>query len=184
MTQPQDSLICVGMITSVHGVRGVMRVKSFTEDPMDIFNFTPLTDHKGQKKFPIEFSSQSKGLFLVTMTGVSNREDAEMLKGTKLYTSREQLPEIEEEDSFYYSDLIGLKIRHHSNNDDIGEVIAIHNFGAGDIIEMRPFTGGKTVMVPFTQQVIPEISLQEGLIKIDPPIGLFDDDEPKEQEKS
>lgn len=179
MTQAQDTLICVGMITSVHGVRGVLRVKSFTQDPMDLFTFSPVTDQKGQKTFELEYSSQSKGVFLVKIAGVTNREQAELLKGVKLYTSRDSLPEIEEEDSFYYSDLIGLDIRHHESNEILGKVLAIHNFGAGDIIEMRPLSGGKTVMVPFTKEVIPEISLGKGLITMNPALGLIEDEPAK-----
>ena len=165
--------VTLGVIVGVHGVRGLVRVKSFTEDPDDIVAYGPLKDAAG-KSYELEVTGRAKGMLLVRLAGVSDRNAAEALKGTELQIDRDRLPEADE-DEFYHADLIGLRADMVAG-ECLGEVVAVQNFGAGDLLEIRVDGSRKTVLVPFNAEVVPEIDLDAGRLVIDPPAGLLDDE--------
>lgn len=161
-----DSRICVGVIVGAHGVRGLLRVKSFTEEPADIAAYGPLGDAKGKRQFPLEVTGAAKGVLLARIAGVEDRNAAEALKGTELYVDRDALPQTDE-DEFYHTDLIGLAAV-LADGSPYGTVRALHEFGAGDMLEIDLEAGGVAV-IPFTREVVPEVALEDGRITVAPP---------------
>ena len=161
-----DSRICVGAVAGAHGVRGLVRVKSFTETPADIAAYGPLSDADGTRCFSLEVTGSAKGVLLARIEGVGDRDAAEALKGTELFVGRNALPQAAE-DEFYHTDLIGLSAV-LADGSPYGTVRALHEFGAGDMIEIILDGGGVSVL-PFTRAVVPEIDLDGGKIMIVPP---------------
>ncbi|UUX48030.1 ribosome maturation factor RimM [Nisaea acidiphila] len=164
--------VTLGVIVGVHGVRGLVRVKSFTEDPDDIAAYGPLKDDAG-KSYKLEVTGRAKGVLLVRIAGVGDRNAAEALKGTELLIDRDRLPEADE-DEFYHADLIGLQADQVAGG-TLGTVAAVQNFGAGDLLEIRLPDSRKTVLVPFDESTVPEIDLEGGRLLVDPPAGLLDE---------
>ncbi|MBI1260405.1 MAG: ribosome maturation factor RimM [Rhizobiales bacterium] len=167
--------VCLGVIVSSHGVRGLVRVKPFTEEPMNVGAYGPVETGDGKRRFAVEAMSMAKGLVLCRLEGVNDRDMADALRGTELYVPRERLPEPEEDEDFYQADLIGLETvdaqgRHY------GRVLGFQNFGAGDLIEIDPVTGGASVLMPFTADNVPAVDMEARLVIIDPPLGLFEDE--------
>ncbi|MEQ8334962.1 ribosome maturation factor RimM [Nisaea sp.] len=165
--------VTLGVIAGVHGVRGLVRVKSFTEDPDDLTAYGPLKDAAG-KSYELEVTGRAKGMLLVRIAGIRDRNEAEALKGTELLIERDRLPETDE-DEFYHADLVGLRAETVAG-ELLGQVIAVQNFGAGDLLEIRREGSRETVFVPFGGQTVPEIDLDAGRLLIDPPAGLLEDD--------
>ncbi len=159
--------ICVAQIGGAHGLRGEVRLKSFTADPMAIGNYGPLTTEDGSAAFELEAVRPAKGHLIVRFRGVNDRNTAERLVNVRLFVSRERLP-IPAPDEFYHSDLIGLSAV-TADGTEIGTVVAIHDFGAGDILELQPHAGGTTVMVPFTAAFVPSVDIASGRIVVAPP---------------
>ncbi len=166
--------LCVGVITVPHGVRGQVRVKSFTVEPRDITRYAPLVDADGEREYRLEFVGHTKGVLLARVDGVCDRNAAETLRGTELFIYRDTLPEPEDEDEFYNADLVGLAAV-RPDGSAYGTVKALHNFGAGDMIEFK-LAGGGDVILPFTRAVVPEIDLEKGRLVVDPP-DMFGDSE-------
>lgn len=164
--------ICVGQITGAHGVRGLVKLHAFTGDPGAVTAYGPLSDEAGEHVYRIELLNMLKGQWLARIEGVDDRNAAEALRGRRLYVGREQLPETGE-DEFYYADLAGLAVRTR-DGEPIGEVAAVHDFGAGDVIEVRA-ADGKRHYVPFTKAVVPVVDIAGRLLVVDPPAGLLDD---------
>jgi len=160
-------LVCLGQIGAAHGVRGEVRLRSFTADPAAIANYGPLESEDG-RVFEIQTLRQAKDYFVATFSGIADRSAAERLTNTKLYVPRERLPEPSEPDEFYHADLIGLAVVDRAGRQR-GTVIAVHNFGAGDLIEVRPDGGGKTELVPFDAATVPTVDVAAGKIVVDPP---------------
>ena len=127
-----DSRVCVGVVAGAHGVRGLVRVKSFTDDPADIAAYGPLSDKPGRRRFTLEIVGSAKGVLLARIGGVGDRDAAEALRGLEFYVDREALPQTDE-DEFYHADLIGLPV-FLENGEPYGTVRALHEFGAGDMI--------------------------------------------------
>jgi len=174
MAASDPARVCVGLITGAHGVRGLVKVKPFTDDPAAVAAYGPLTDQSGRRRFALELLSFGKGQWLARVDGVSDRTAAEALRGTRLYVDRQALPE-PDEDEFYHADLIGLRAE-LTDGATLGRVRAVHDFGAGDVVEIdRP--GGGSVMVPFTRAVVPIVDIAGGRIVVDPPVGLLDEPE-------
>lgn len=165
--------VTLGVIAGVHGVRGLVRVKSFTEDPDDLTAYGPLQDVAG-KSYELEVTGRAKGMLLVRIAGIRDRNEAEALKGTELLIDRDRLPETAE-DEFYHADLVGLRAETVAG-ELLGQVIAVQNFGAGDLLEIRREGSRETVFVPFSGQTVPEVDLDAGRLLIDPPAGLLEDD--------
>lgn len=163
--------ICVGMIVAAHGIKGEVKVKSFTEDAAKLASYGPLLDETGTRKFDLTVNAVTKGAVIAAIKGIGNRNAAEALKGTKLFVPRGALPELAEEE-FYHADLIGLTVE-LCDGTALGAVIAVHNFGAGDVIEVKRTTGG-TLDIPFTDKVVPVVDIEGGRIVIEPPVGLID----------
>lgn len=163
--------ICLGIITGAHGIRGEVKVRSFTENDRDIGSYGVLTDEKGAKTFSVRVVGRSKDDLRIKIEGCDDRNQAEALKGTGLYVERSALPETAEEE-FYQTDLIGLEVKSESGA-KIGRVEAFYNFGAGDIIEIR--VGQKLEMLPFTKEFVPEINIKDGYIIVRDPVSAADD---------
>lgn len=183
---PQDGMICLGVITGAKGIRGEVKIKSFTEHPEDLTAYGPLFDASGNTAFRIKAVGQAKGLLVARIDGVSDRNQAEALKGTELYVSRDKLPDVDEEDAFYYADLIGLDVVLKENGSLFGKVVQIHDFGAGDMLEVQKkgTTGARnTVLFPFTKELVPLVDGKEGQIVVDPPEGYFDRPEGEAKEE-
>lgn len=163
--------ICLGQIGAAHGVRGEVRLRSFTSDPEAIAGYGPLETEDG-RVFEIESLRPAKNYFVARLAGIGDRSAAERLANLKLYVPRERLPTLEQADEFYHADLIGLAVVDRAG-ERLGTVVAIHNFGAGDLIEVRPDAGGDTELVPFDEADVPTIDVAAGRIVVDPPQKLF-----------
>jgi 16S rRNA processing protein RimM len=167
--------ICVARIGAAHGVRGAVKLWTFTEDPLAVKAYGPLLTRDGARRFEVTHVREAKGHLVATLKGIATREDAERLNGVELYIARDRLPETDE-DEYYHADLIGLAAV-TADDAPIGRVIAIHNFGAGDIIEIAP-SHGSTMLLPFTNAVVPTVDLAGGRVVIELPEEV-DGDEPE-----
>lgn len=161
-----SGLICVARIGAPHGVRGAVRLWSFTADPFAVSDYGPLVTKDGARQFEIASAREAKSHLVVTLKGVTTRDEAERLNGVELYVARDKLPPTEP-DEYYHADLIGLAAV-TTTGDPLGKVVAIHNFGAGDIIEIAP-PSGPTLLLPFTNAVVPTVDLAAGQVVIEPP---------------
>jgi 16S rRNA processing protein RimM len=165
--------ICVARIGAAHGVRGAVKLWTFTEDPLAVKAYGPLVTKDGARQFEVTSAREAKGHLVATLKGVSSREDAERLNGIELYVAREKLPDTDE-DEYYHADLIGLAAV-SAAGEPLGRVIAIHNFGAGDIIEIAP-PSGSTLLLPFTNAVVPSVDVAGGRVVIELPAEIEGDD--------
>ena len=167
-------MVCVGAVAGAHGVRGLVRLKSFTEEPDGIVTYGPLWDERGERRFVVTVTGQAKGQLLARIEGIADRDAAEALKGTRLYVPRDALPETDE-DEYYFNDLIGLDAD-AADGIRFGTVRAVHEFGAGPLLEIALEAGG-TAMVPFTKAAVPTVDLAGGRLVVEPPAGLLDEAE-------
>lgn len=167
----------MGVITGVRGLKGVVRIKSFTAEPKDIASYGELLSETGSKTFKVKVTGSAKGQLLARVGDVNDRTAAEGLKGTRLYVSRDKLPKVEE-DEFYHADLIGLAAI-GLDGSVLGKVTAVEDFGAGPFLEIE---AEASFLVPFTKEVVPQVLIGEGRVLIDPPDGLFDPGVPEEDE--
>lgn len=149
-------------------MRGEVKLWSFTEDPLAVADYGPLETADGARRFEIESLRPAKDFLVARLKGVGDRNAAEMLRNIELFVPRERLPEIEDEGTYYHADLVGLAAV-TPDGAEIGKVIAVHNFGAGDLIEIAPAGGGKTLMLPFTETVVPEVDMRERRMVVVPP---------------
>lgn len=156
--------VLLGDIGAAHGLKGEVRLRSFTETPAAIADYGPLEDEAGAKAIEIESLRPGPKGLVARIKGVTTREGAEALTGTKLYVPRDRLPEAEE-GAWYHSDLIGLAA-YDAFEIQIGTVVGVHNFGAGDIIEVSLVAGGDTILLPFTDATVPEIDTEERRITL------------------
>jgi 16S rRNA processing protein RimM len=159
--------ICVARIGAAHGIRGEVKLWSFTEDPAAVASYGPLETKDGKRRFEIEALRPAKDHFVARIVGVGDRDAAEQLRNLELYIPRARLPKIEEADTFYHADLIGLTAVTQEGV-EIGTVAAIHNFGAGDVIEIKQ-VAGDPILLPFTGTIVPEIDLAARKIIVVPP---------------
>jgi 16S rRNA processing protein RimM len=171
---PQDRVL-LGVVAAPHGVRGLVRIKSFTEDPMAVAAYGPLSDESGKKEYRVEALSAARGAVLARIEGVADRTAAEALRGLRLFVERQRLPHTGERE-WYEADLIGLEAV-GTDGRNWGKVIAFHDFGAGSVMEV---SGG--MMLPFTDEAVPEIDVAGGKVLIDPPAGLLAGGGAKEDE--
>ena len=167
----ESKLICVGALAGAFGVRGEVRLKSFTSNPGDIENYAPLFTENGRRSFEIVITSRLKNGFAARLSGVVKKEQADDLKGTKLFVPRDRLPSLQE-DEFYYSDLIGM-IVYDTGGNEIGRVQAVLNHGAGDLLEIHGVNLKMSVIIPFTKEVVPTVDIASRRIVTDPPNGLL-----------
>ena len=166
--------ICLGVVTGPQGVQGAVRIKSFTEAPENVARYGALTDETGVRRFELRLIGTAKGVVIARLLGVGDRNQAEALRGLRLYLPRSALPQTEA-DEYYHADLIGLEAV-LGDGTPVGRIRAVHDFGAGDTLELaRP--GASPVMVPFTRAVVPSVELAAGRLVLDPPPGLLDENE-------
>ena len=165
--------ICIARIGAAHGVRGAVKLWTFTEDPLAVKRYGPLVTKDGGRQFEVTHAREAKGHLVATLKGIATREEAERLNGVELYIAREKLP-VTGEDEYYHADLIGLAAV-DSANEPLGRVLAIYNFGAGDIIEIAP-PQGATLLLPFTNAVVPSVDLAGGRVVIELPDEIEGDD--------
>jgi 16S rRNA processing protein RimM len=165
--------ICVARIGAAHGVRGEVKLWTFTEDPFAVKRYGPLSTKDGARQFEVTQAREAKDHLVATFKGVTTRDEAERLNGLELYVAREKLPATEG-DEYYHADLIGLAAV-TTADEPLGSVVAIHNFGAGDIIEIAP-PQGATMLLPFTNAVVPTVDLKGGRVVIELPEEIDGDD--------
>ena len=157
--------ICIGQCAGAFGVRGEVKVKSFTEVPEDIFGYGPLLDEKGVPLLiPISHRAV-KNAFAVKCKDIDTREQAQELAGKKLYVRRADMPE-PDEDEFYFEDLIGLEVK-TTDGRRMGKVLAVHNYGAGDLLEISGHKDQPQFFHPFTKTAVPKVDIGGGRIVID-----------------
>ncbi len=161
-------LLCLGVITGAHGIRGEVRIKTFTETPEAIASYGALRTKSGDASYKVKRHRIAGGLVIAALKGVNNRNAAEALKGTELYVRRDSLPELEDEDEFYHSDLIGLEAE-LGDGTLFGMVVKLENFGGGTVVEIRQEGGDQMVYVPFTREAVPKIEIEQGRIFVAPP---------------
>ena len=166
MAAAEDERLCVGVIAGAHGVRGLVKIKSFTADPANLTAYGPLTDESGARRYRVAVTGRAKGVLLARIEGVGDRDAARALRGARLYVARAALPEPEDEE-YYHADLIGLAVEDRAGA-PLGRVAAVQNFGAGDILEIeRPDQG--TLLVPFTKAAVPLVDPAGGRVVVEPP---------------
>lgn len=158
-----DRRVQLGTIGPPHGVRGLVKVRSFTDDPTDIVSYGPLSDEQG-REIALSLRGPIKGGLLAAVAGVDDRNAAEALRGVKLYVPRDALPATEDEEEFYYADLIGLAVE-TADGARLGRVKAVHDFGAGDVLEIKLDEGGDE-MLPFTRDMVPVVDVAGGRLVV------------------
>jgi 16S rRNA processing protein RimM len=168
-----DTQICVGVISGAFGTRGEVRLKSFTAHAEDIANYGPLTSEDGQQSFELALIGETKGGFTARLSGVLTKDQADALRGTRLYAPRAAFPSLPD-DEYYHADLIGLQVL-DTGGKPLGQVKTVLNHGAGDILEIQIPGSSDTVLLPFTLNAVPTVDLTSGRIIADPPEGLFPD---------
>ena len=157
--------VCVAQIGAPHGIGGELRLAAFTQDPMALRDYGPLESEDGSRTLRLEALRPAKNMLIARFQGITNRDAAAALTNVKLYVPRARLPEPEEE-SYYHRDLIGLEAV-DGDGTRIGEICAVQNFGAGDLIEIAPSSGGPTFLLPFTKAFVPSVDIAGGRITID-----------------
>lgn len=178
-SKPENPVL-LGVVGGAHGLKGECRVRSFTEDPTDLGVYGPLFDAAGNR-YTVKSARLQKNVVVVRFAEVEDRNHAERLNGRELFVDRSALPEPEESDEFYLDDLVGLAVETGSGA-VVGTVVAFHDFGAGDIVEIKP-PEGPTVMIPFSEAAVPEIDAERGVMIVEPfAAGLAeaDTDEPED----
>lgn len=169
-----ENPVQMAVIGAPHGIKGELRVKTYTGDPEALGDYGPLYTLDG-RSFEILSIRPAGNMAVVRFAEVKDRNAAEALTGTELFIERSMLPEPEEDDEFYHADLMGLAVRDETGA-TLGKVLAVQNFGGGDILDLM-IGGRKGVLIPFTQAAVPEVSVAGGFIRIDPvAAGLAGDD--------
>ncbi len=174
MADNRDKLVCLGRIKGPYGLRGELRVQSFTEVPENIAAYGRLTDPASGRQFEITKLRVTKKDVIVRLKGIEDRTAAEALAGVELYVRRSQLGEPEEEESWFYTDLIGL-VAVDAAGKPLGHIKTVQNFGAGDLLELWLEATGKTVFIPFTREAVPQVDLPAGKLTIIPPPDLAEE---------
>lgn len=164
---PQKLLM--GRIGAAHGIKGEVRIQSYTEDPLAIMDYGPLATNRSGLVIEILEARTTTNVLVARLKGVADRNAAEKLNGVELYVDRDLLPEIEDEDDFYHADLIGLRAQLEDGT-LVGLVTAVPNFGAGDLLEVRDERSGDTYLYPFSKAVVPEVRIADGYLVLVPPV--------------
>lgn len=158
-------------IVGVHGVKGLLKMKLFGDDPDLLLDAGPLYDHDQKTAFEIASLQAHGNIFLVKIEHIKDRTAAEKCRGTKLYLDRDKLPKIKKKNTFYHIDLIGL-IAKSAEDKEIGKVINVTNFGAGDLLEIKPKKGA-SFYLPFTKTTVPDVDLDKKEMTVEIPEGLL-----------
>ncbi|MGR3760843.1 ribosome maturation factor RimM [Roseobacteraceae bacterium NS-SX3] len=166
-----SDLICVGAVAGSYGVRGEVRLKSFCAVPEEIEDYAPLTNEDGSQSYSVTLTRSIKNGFAARLGGVETKEEADTLKGLRLFAPRDRLPSLPD-DEFYHADLIGLEV-YDTGGTLLGKVKSVQNHGAGDLLEIHGPGLRATVLLPFTLAAVPTVDLDQGRIVADPPEGLL-----------
>jgi 16S rRNA processing protein RimM len=162
--------VCVGAIAGSFGVSGEVRLKSFCAEPEALASYGPLFTEDGSRSFTVRLTRPVAGGLGARLSGIATKEQADALKGTGLYADRARLPSLPD-DEFYHADLIGLEAR-DTGGALIGQVRAVHNHGAGDLLEIHGPGLKETLLLPFTRAMVPTVDVKAGRIVVDLPEGL------------
>ncbi|HEX6859363.1 MAG TPA: ribosome maturation factor RimM [Caulobacteraceae bacterium] len=163
-----ERLIEVGRVAGAFGVRGEVRISAYTEEPLALVRYGGLKRQDGSHALTITQGRPAKGGLVASVKEVTTKEQADALRGLRLYVPREDLPELDE-DEFYLADLIGMAVRNVHTKAPLGRVKTVQNFGAGDILEVEPEGGGATWYLPFTREAAPQVDVQAGVVWANPP---------------
>jgi 16S rRNA processing protein RimM len=163
------------VIVGAHGIKGAVRIKPFTAEPNGLAAYGPVSDEAGARRFAVQTIGVAGGAVLAKLSGVADRNAAEALKGLRLYVARAALPQTRANE-YYHADLIGLAAE-TADGRRLGTVLAVHNFGAGDVLELALAQGG-TAMLPFSHAAVPEVDLAGGRVVVDPPPGTIEPQRP------
>ena len=172
--------VLVGRVAGGFGVRGEVRISAYTQDPLSLLTYRTLVAEDGAPVLTLQSGRAAKGALIARAPEVASKEAADALRGTRLYVSRDALPPPEDEDEFYLTDLIGLRAE-TAGGEVLGRVKAVHDFGAGDILEIDPGAGRPTRLIGFTREAIPEVRIAEGRLVVFPPT---EEGEPEPAEQS
>lgn len=167
MPPPAPDLVCVAVVAAAHGVRGALKLRCFTEDPASVAAYGPVCDRQGRERLTLRVIGRVKDGVLAEVAGVDSREAAERLRGTELFVPRSRLPE-PAAGEFYHADLVGLEAVDRAGRSR-GRIVAVANYGAGDILEIAP-ERGETLLLPFTEAAVPVVDLTARRLVIDPPV--------------
>ena len=170
--------LLVGVVVGAQGLGGLMRVKSFTHNPADLAAYGPVEDEAGERRLALKVTGAAKGVVIVRASGIADRNQAEAMKGAKLYVRRTALPAVDE-DEFYASDLVGL-VAVREDGTALGRVKAVHDFGAGEVLELEGL--GAALMLPFTRDVVPVVDIAKGRIVVVPPLTIGEEGGPEPAE--
>ena len=168
------TLILLGRFGRPHGVRGEVRLQSFTADPLGIARYSPLCSMDAARVFKLTMVKAAKDMLIARVAGVDSREAAEALNGLELFAPRDMLPAATEDDEFLMADLVGCEAT-LADGTVFGVIIDVPNYGAGDLLDIKPVKGGHSVLVPFTKVCAPVIDIAARRVVIDPPAGLLDE---------
>lgn len=161
-----DTTLLLGVITGAHGLRGEVKIKSFTNIPADIARYGALQDKSGERLFTLQVTGEAKGLVLAKVNEVRDRNAAERLRGVELYVDASRLPP-PEDGEYFVEDLIGMQVR-DSHGAPVGDVTAMHDYGAGDLVEIT-FPDGRNELFAFCDANFPEVNLEERYLVFSPP---------------
>lgn len=167
-------LVLLARFGRAHGVKGEVRLQAFTADPLALTLYNPLLGADGRRQFRLLSVKPAKDMLIARVEAVSSREQAEALNGVELFVERERLPAPDDEDEFLQADLIGCEAR-LMDGTLVGSILDIANYGAGDLIDIKPAKGGPSVLMPFTKAFAPHVDTTRRIVTIAPPDGLFDD---------
>lgn len=170
-----DAMVVLARIGAPNGVAGAARVKLFGDDPDSLTAYGPLTRSDGGPPLRVRDlrDGKSPDMVIARFEGVTSREMVMAMNGVELSLPRSVFPAIEDEDDFYHADLLGLEVR-LMDGSRFGEVIQVADFGAGDLLDVKPDRGGASVLVPFTKAIVPQVNIAEGFVMLDPPEDLLD----------
>jgi 16S rRNA processing protein RimM len=168
--------VCVGALAGAFGVKGEVRLKSFCADPGAIADYNPLWSEDGARQFTVTLSQAINNGFAARLSGVATKEQADALRGMRLYADRSRLPPLED-DEYYHADLIGLSVL-DTGGTPLGVIRSVMNHGAGDLLEIAGPSLKEPVLLPFTKDAVPTVDLASGRVIVDPPEGLIPDAKP------
>lgn len=173
MGTPRDSVL-VGVIVGVHGIKGEVKLKSFTSDPLNVGRYGPLQSSSG-KQLEISKLKAAKDDFIASFKNVNDRNEAETLRGVELFVAREKLPKLKTHEA-YAHDLMGLDVV-LENGTTLGKLVGMPNYGAGDLLEVSVDGEAETVLIPFTNAFVPQEDFSSGRITVILPEGYLDEGE-------
>ncbi|MBZ9937439.1 ribosome maturation factor RimM [Mesorhizobium sp. BR1-1-16] len=162
-----ENRVILGQFGAAHGIRGEVKLNAYTEDPLGVADYGPVTLDDGRVVEIVAVRMQGDGI-VARVGGIGDRTGAETLRNRRFSVDRSVLPPIEEEDDFYYADLVGLRAE-RADGSPFGTIVAVQNFGAGDLIEILPAPGARSFYLPFTRAVVPLVDIAEGRLVVEPP---------------